>query len=205
MQSIVNRTRNWDMRHWLSLGLIFQIVMVLLTELGMWLWPEGKPESADIQFADQMSFVEYNEKVEDVKAESRDLSDKIIETDKITDDKPINWNNAADPAMDFDQRYQPSLLVNISRDDYPDRARRANAGRVDVAVSLYISASGKIRDVRIRNIRTNSATAEEFKPEFIQAVRKILLTQSRMTGKPYKQNGKAVDFKWDTVVTFTLE
>lgn len=205
VQSLVRRTRKWDMRHWLTAGLIFQIIMVLLTELAMWLWPEKKPQSPDISFAESMSFVEFNEKVEDVKAETKDLSDEIIETDRITDDKPINWDNAADPALDITQRYQPSLLVNISRDDYPDRARRANAGRVDVAVTLYISADGRIRDVRIRNIRTQSGSADSFKPDFIQAVRRILLTQSRMTGKPYTQNGRAVDFTWDTTVTFTLE
>jgi len=164
---------------------------------------DGTGEAPEI--VAEMNFVEFQEPTETVQSETRDLSDEIIETDKPADEKPVNWANAVDPTMDFDQRFTARLQVESSADDYPASARRSNLGTVTAAVTLYISADGRIRDVRINNLRTSSGNIDAFRDDFVQAVRKIFLTKSRLISSPYKSGGEAKDFTWDTIITFTLQ
>ena len=205
IDAIARKTARWGVGEWIFTGLILQIILIFGGQALLDLLPEKEDPEINLEMAAELSFVEFNEIKADVTSETQDLSDKIIEKDKITKEQPINWNNAADPAMDFDQRYSARLLVNISPNDYPTRARRANVGRVTVAVSIYIAANGRIRDVKIRDIRSQGGTAANFKGDFVTAVRKILLQKTKLLNSPYKQSGVAKDFVWDTTVTFTLQ
>lgn len=203
---IARRTEHWYAREWLAAGAVVLALLVVFAQLIFMLLPgedEGTGEAPEI--VAEMSFVEFQEPTETVQSETRDLSDEIIETDKPADEKPVNWANAVDPTMDFDQRFTARLQVESSADDYPASARRSNLGTVTAAVTLYISSDGRIRDVRIRNLRTSSGNIDAFRGDFVQAVRKIFLTKSRLISSPYKSGGEAKDFTWDTTITFTLQ
>lgn len=203
---IARRTERWYAREWLAAGAVVLALLVVFAQLIFMLLPgkdDGTGEAPEI--VAEMSFVEFQEPTETVQSETRDLSDEIIETDKPADEKPVNWANAVDPTMDFDQRFTARLQVESSADDYPASARRSNLGTVTAAVTLYISADGRIRDVRIRNLRTSSGNIDAFRGDFVQAVRKIFLTKSRLISSPYKSGGEAKDSTWDTTITFTLQ
>lgn len=203
---IARRTERWYAREWLAAGAVVLALLVVFAQLIFMLLPgkdDGTGEAPEI--VAEMNFVEFQEPTETVQSETRDLSDEIIETDKPADEKPVNWANAVDPTMDFDQRFTARLQVESSADDYPASARRSNLGTVTAAVTLYISADGRIRDVRIRNLRTSSGNIDAFRGDFVQAVRKIFLTKSRLISSPYKSGGEAKDFTWDTIITFTLQ
>lgn len=203
---IARRTERWYAREWLAAGAVVLALLVVFAQLIFMLLPgkdDGTGEAPEI--VAEMSFVEFQEPTETVQSETRDLSDEIIETDNPADEKPVNWANAVDPTMDFDQRFTARLQVESSADDYPASARRSNLGTVTAAVTLYISADGRIRDVRIRNLRTSSGNIDAFRGDFVQAVRKIFLTKSRLISSPYKSGGEAKDFTWDTTITFTLQ
>lgn len=198
--------RRWDMREWIIVSIFTQTAGIFLFQLILNLLPEKKSEFTAPIMTSELSFVEYNEIKDEKISETQELSDEIIEKDKLTEEPPpVNWTNAADPLMDFSQRYAAKLYVNISPDDYPQRAKRANIGLVSVAVTLYIDSSGKIRDVKIRNIRSNAQAADPYKNEFISAVRKILLEKTKLMNTPYSSKGQAKDFTWDTTVSFTIQ
>lgn len=203
---IARRTERWYAREWLAAGAVVLALLVTMAQLIFMLLPgkdAGTGEAPEI--VAEMSFVEFQEPTETVQSETRDLSDEIIETDKPADEKPVNWANAVDPTMDFDQRFTARLQVESSADDYPASARRSNLGTVTAAVTLLISADGRIVDVQIRNLRTSSGNIDAFRGDFVQAVRKIFLTKSRLISPPYKSGGEAKDFTWDTTITFTLQ
>lgn len=204
---IADRTENWYTKEWLTVGSIVLLLLITFAQLIYFLIPNQKPiDIFDPNLVAEMTFVEFQEPTDTVQAETRDLSDEIIETEKPeAEEKPINWANAVDPTMDFDQRYAARLFVNIGPNDYPERARRSNLGTVTAAVTLYISANGRIRDVKIRTIRTNSGNLDAFHDEFAQSVKKIFLTQAKLANAPYSSGGQAHDFTWDTTVTFTLQ
>ncbi len=203
IQRIAWRTRNWDIREWAPFGFGVQVVLILIYQLGLWLWPSAADDSAPIQVNPEMTFVEFTE-VKDVRAaESQDLSDKIQEVDQLKQE--VNWENAVDPAFDFSQRYVALLSVRKGPDDYPRAARNASLGRVTVAVRLYIDARGKIRDVRIRNIRSDGDAHKPFEREFMAAVRNLLLNKTEVRSRPYLVNGVAQDIVWDETITFTLD
>ncbi len=204
MSFILEKTRRWDIPEWTAASFVLQIVFIFMTQVFLDLLPEREAQAPELSMTASLDFIEFQEIRSEVPAETADLSDEIIEKDTITEEKPINWENAADPAMDFDQRYSAKLLVNISPDDYPDRARRGNVGRVTVAVSLYISAAGKVRDVRIRSIRSQGDAALPYEADFKESVRRILLQKTQLMNAPYAKGGQAADFIWDTTVTFTL-
>jgi hypothetical protein len=204
MTYIVETTKKWDLPRWVSASVVLHVLFLFLGQLLINLLPEEKAQAPELSMSSTLDFVEFQEIRTDLPSDSADLSDKIIEKERITEQKPINWENAADPSMDFEQRYTAKLLVNISADDYPERARRGNAGKVTVAVSLYIASDGHIRDVRIRNIRSTGDAAAPYEKEFIESVRKILLTKTHLLNSPYSKGGKGADFVWDTTVTFTL-
>ncbi len=203
--ALATRTRNWTMREWLSTGVLLQIVLLVLYQLILWIIPEKEEPPLDLSLSAEMTFVEFQEQVAQKTTQTKDLSDKIIEQDKMPAEEPINWDNAADPATDASQRYNARLLVNISPDDYPSRARRASIGQVVVAVTLYIRADGRIGDVKIRKIRSVGDSAKPFEKDFILAVRKILLQKTRLLSSPFNDGHGARDFIWDTTVTFTLQ
>lgn len=196
----------WDLKDWIVLGFILQVFLIIILNYIYQLFPEEKKEPALISLSTDMSFIEYQEpQPQTVQNQTRELSDKIIETTQKVQDEPINWQNAVDPSLDFSQRYVAKIAVNISPDDYPDRAKRSNLGKVKVSVALYISADGKIKDVKINKIESVSGNIDLFKGDFIQAVRNIFLKKSRLLNQPYQVEGNFKDFIWYTTVTFTLE
>jgi hypothetical protein len=141
-------------------------------------------------------------------AKSSGISDgttaaKAGRSDGFADGVGADWGTADDPALDGGSRYSARIAVQISDDDYPSAARRANLGNVVVAVTLLISAEGKISDVRIRYVR--GTNVDNFKNDFITATRKIFLQKARIVNMPYAKNGKRVHFVWDTSVTFKME
>jgi len=195
----------WDMREWLFVSFFLQILAIAVFQIILDLLPSTSEFSPDQIVMKEMSFVEYNEVKEEKPVETQDLSDEIIEKDKLDEEPPVNWNNAVDPAMDMNQRYNARLLVNISPDDYPDRAKRANIGLVTVAVTMYIDSSGKIRDVKIRNIRSADGAVDLYKGDFNEAARKILLKKTKLVNLPYATGGQNKDFIWDTTISFTIQ
>ncbi len=202
---IARRTEHWDLREWLAAGTVVLGLLIVMAQFLYMILPKSKTESAPPEITAEMSFVEFQEPQETVRSETRDLSDQIIETDAPADEKPVNWANAVDPTMDFDQRFTARIQVQTSENDYPARARRSNLGTVTAAVTLLISADGRIRDVRIRNLRTSSGNIDAFRADFVQAVRRIFLTRARLVSPPYRSGGEPRDFTWDTTITFTLQ
>ena len=197
--------RRWGLREWLPAGLILQIAGVLLAELVLVLWPTWNQEAANLDITTEMTFVEYNEIQETLPPETRDLSDEIVEVEELKEEEKINWENAVDPTLDFTQRYSVALDYSNSPDDYPSGARRANVGTVKARVTLYIDTRGRVRDVRIHSVRSTGSAHEPFTQEFRRAIRRVLLTKTRVKAKPYVVNGQAQDIAWDTVFTFRLQ
>lgn len=200
----LERTERWGLREWLPVGFLLQLIMLLIFQLGMWLWPTGEPENVDLSVSTEMTFVEYNEVEDVVTPESKDLSDEIVEVDKLLEEEKINWANAVDPTLDINQRYSIFLDARTGDEDYPDPARRANLGRVTAAVRVYIDKNGRVRDVRVRNIRSQGGGHEPFRTEFIRSIRNVLLNKTRVEGRPYVVNGEAKDIVWDTTISFTI-
>lgn len=196
----------WDSKHWIGVAILLQVLAAPFVQVFLFMnWFDNKGEDPNISLVSELSIVEYQDPTETPPDESQELSDEIQETDSLTEDKPINWANAVDPSLDINQRYVARLLVNISPDDYPTRAANANIGKVVVAVTLYITAQGRVKDVAIRNIRSQGDAAQPFSDDFTRAVRNILLTKTQLAGPVYKVAGEAKDFKWDTTVTFTVQ
>ncbi len=196
----------WDLKNWIFTGFILQIIVIFLIDFIYRFLPDNTSlEYEKISLTTEMSFIEYQEPQITSNAQAKELSDKIIETTKQTKQEEINWQNAVDPTLDFNQRYAARISVNISPDDYPERAKRSNLGKVKVSVALYINAEGKIKDVKIRSIESSNGNIEIYKPDFVQAIRKIFLQKSKLLNKPYQVNGEYKDFIWYTNVIFTLE
>ncbi len=200
-------TRNWRAREYALTSLGIQAVVAPLIHIFLFVQWCNKPDNGPINLSmvSELSIVEFQDIQQGPVKGAQDMSEEIIEREKLTEDKPINWSNATDPTLDMDQRYAAKLLVNISPDDYPQRARRANVGEVTVAVTLYIGADGRVRDVKIRQIRSPGNAAQTFEEDFIRSVRTLLLTKTRLASRPYTVKGEARDFQWDTTVTFTLQ
>ncbi|MEQ9364907.1 MAG: hypothetical protein RIF32_11720 [Leptospirales bacterium] len=200
----LERTERWGLREWLPVGFLLQIVLIVLFQIGVWLWPRSAPENVHLKVSTEMTFVEYNEVEDVVTPESKDLSDDIVEVDKLLEEEKINWANAVDPTLDVNQRYSIFLDARTGDEDYPDPARRANLGRVTAAVRVYIDKNGRVRDVRVRNIRSQGGGHEPFQAEFIRSIRNVLLNKTRVEGRPYVVDGEAKDIVWDTTISFTI-
>ncbi len=208
IKSFLRIVEEWDYRHWFLFGSIVQFILVLFFEILFQIFPREELKQTEIiNLSTELSFLEYQEPVPSpVVPQTRDLSEEIIETKKPIDKvEEINWQNAVDPSLDFNQRYVPRIAISISPDDYPERAKKSNIGIVKVSVALYIDSSGKIRDVKIRKMESDSGNIELFRNEFIMAVRKVFLEKSKLLNKPYEVDGTPRDFIWYTTVTFVLE
>ncbi len=202
---LVERMRGWTLREWCVAGFALQLLVVLIAEAVIQLWPVGDPDAVNLELSTEMTFIEYQEIDEAPQAKSKDLSNEIVEVEKKEVDE-INWNNAVDPTMDFSQRYTALLDVNQGPDDYPSAARNANLGRVTAAIRLYIDAGGRIRDVRVRNIRSAGGSHAAFEQEFVASIRRLILQKTKLKSRPYTDaSGAAQDFVWDTTITFTLQ
>ena len=195
----------WDLRYWTILGVILQIILIFLVDFVYRLLPEKKSDiPTQISLSTDLSFIEYQEpELPTNVSQTKELSEQIIETTQKVEEK-INWNNAVDPTLDFFQRYTAKIAVNISPDDYPERAKRSSLGQVKVSVAVYIGADGKIKDVKIRKIESSSGNIDLFEADFVQAVKKIFLQKAKLLNQPYQVNGENKDFIWFTTVTFTL-
>lgn len=201
---LLQRIERWGLREWLPAAFLLQVVLVVLFQIVVMLWPASEPEQVDLAISTEMTFVEYNEVEDVVTPESKDLSDEIVEVEKLLEQEQINWANAVDPTLDINQRYSIFLDARTGDEDYPDPARRANLGRVTAAVRVYIDRNGRVRDVRVRNIRSQGGGHEPFKAEFIRSIRNVLLNKTRVDGRPYVVNGEAKDIVWDTTISFTI-
>jgi len=201
--ALAKEPMRWDIREWSVVSVALQIALLVLYQIAVLLLPQDDTIAPPLMMT-ELDFVEFTEIQEQV-AEKQELSDTIVEKEKLSEKPPVNWNNAADPTLDLNQRYVARLYVNLSPDDYPKRARRANAGIVKVGVTLYIAADGTMRDVKIRSISGEGNTAELYREDFIRSVRNIILNKTRLMNRPYNQDGTAHDFSWDTVITFTLQ
>jgi len=198
----------WPARNWIALGFLLLLFLIILSDLGMrlaslWLTANTGPQSAPR--ISELSFVEFQQVQTDEVVKTQDLSDQIIEKDALTEESKVNWNNAADPAFDFDQRYDASLEVNVSRNDYPAAARRSSIGTVTARVELYIDKNGRIRDLKVKEIRSPGNAHKPFEQDFIAALRRLYLQKARLRSAPYQNNGQPVDFRWTTVISFTLD
>ena len=192
-------------KDWIVTGLITQVILVVLMQLIIWLIPNETIKMPTLTAVTDLKFVEYQEITENQPTQVQDLSDKIIEKEKKDKLNPINWKNSQDPTMDFSQRYRPLFKFNNVNEYYPDSARRSNLGKVTVSFTMLVGTDGKVKDVRIRNIRSMGGGHKAFQKDFRQAVRLILLKKTRLLTKPYYVNGTAVPFTWDNKIIFTLQ
>jgi outer membrane biosynthesis protein TonB len=206
MVKLTEHLERWDLRNWVFLGMIIQLILIFFIDFLYKIIPTYKKEEpTKISLSTDLSFIEYEEPQPITQQSStKDLSENILETTQKTEEK-INWQNAVDPTLDFTQRYAAKISVTISSEDYPDRAKRSNLGIVRVSVALYIGSDGKIKDVKIRKIESSTGNIQAFEQDFIDAVRKIFLQKAKLLNKPYQIQGEYKDFIWYTTVTFTLE
>ncbi|MFN3605242.1 MAG: hypothetical protein ACK4UJ_11095 [Leptonema sp. (in: bacteria)] len=207
MISLYQILSKWDLRIWTFIGFLIQLFLIFILNLIYNLLPEKKLlDSKKITVVPEMSFIEYEElTTQEIPQQSKELSEEIVETEKKEKQEVINWQNATDPSLDFSQRFSVKIAVSISSEDYPENAKKSNLGKVKVSVALYIGSDGKIKDVQIRKIESQSGNIDAFKQDFIQSVRKVFLQKSKVLSEPYKINGEYKDFIWHTTVTFTLE
>ncbi len=206
---IARKTAHWYIREWMTVGFIIQFLILLFAQMFWWvsvLWQPEKRIEPEAQTPVDMSFVEFQQfqDTSDVPQQAQDLSDEIVEKDRIEKKQAINWENAADPAMDFSQRYVPRLSVDVSSNDYPARATRAGIGKVTAMVDIYIGGDGKVKDVRIRRLSSAGDAHLAFQADFETSVRKIILQKTKLLNTPYTVGGQARDFVWQTRITFTL-
>lgn len=206
MIKLTEHLERWDLRNWVFLGMIIQLILIFFIDFLYKIIPTYKKEEpTKISLSTDLSFIEYEEPQPITQQSStKDLSENILETTQKTEEK-INWQNAVDPTLDFTQRYAAKISVTISPEDYPDRAKRSNLGIVRVSVALYIGSDGKIKDVKIRKIESSTGNIQAFEQDFIDAVRKIFLQKAKLLNKPYQIQGEYKDFIWYTTVMFTLE
>lgn len=200
---IAEKTRRWSLAEWSPFAIVVQSLLITLFWIGQLLWPRPQMDQIDLNPSTEMTFIEYQEVQQDTAAQTQDLSEDIQEVEKQKDE--VNWENAVDPALDPTQRFTALLDVNKGPEDYPGSARNANLGRVTVAVRLYIDANGRIRDVRIRDMRSPGDAHKPFETDFRRSVRNLLLNKTRLKNKPYTVDGQPRDFVWDTRITFTLD
>lgn len=200
----LTKTQNWGLREWIPISIIIQFLLILFVQLIAFLIPKTPEVPPTIRLSTDMSFVEFEAQTTQ-QAQSKDLSDEVIAVDKLKDDTPINWNNAVDPAFDFDQRYTAILSIQNANDEYPISATTAKIGRVQVGVRMYIDASGHIRDVQILNIRSRGNTHKPFEKDFKKAAKKVILYRTKLKNNPYKVSGVSKDFVWETTISFSLQ
>lgn len=208
MLTIYKLIEKWDLRVWTIIGFVLQLFLFFITDLIFKLIPGEKnfEISDSISLVPEMTFLEFEEpEVQNIPQQSKELSEEIIETQKQEKQDRINWQNAVDPSLDFSQRYIARIAVSISPEDYPENAKKSNLGKVKVSVALYIGADGKIKDVQVRKIESQSGNIEAYKQDFIQSVRNVFLKKSKLLSTPYQVNGEYKDFIWYTTVTFILE
>lgn len=141
----------------------------------------------------------------DGKGQSKQAGAEDGAEDGFEDGKGVDWGSGSDPTLDAGSRYTARIIVDVSANDYPASARRSNLGNVVVAVTLYVSRKGTIRDVRIRYVRAASGDVKPFERDFILATRNVFLNKARLANMPYSKEGKAHDFIWDTTVTYSLQ
>ena len=199
------RADRFGNREWFTIGVIVQVLLLLLAQLILNLLPVEVIKPPEIAAVTDLKFVEYQEIRTETPAESQDLSDEIIEKEKKDKLQPINWSNASDPTFDTTQRYRPLFRIGFSADDYPMRARRSNLPRVTVTFSMLIGPDGKIQDLKIKSIRSRSDAHKPFEKEFVEAVRRIILKQTKLVTKPYTVGGAATSFRWDNKIEFILQ
>lgn len=208
LSGIADRTAEWELREWSLAGIGVQLLLLLFMQIFWWLsalWQPSEEPSPELQTQVDMSFVEFQKVTEDLPQQTQDLSEKIVEKEKLEKEQPpINWDNAVDPGMDFSQRYEARLSVNVSTNDYPPRATKANIGSVVALVDIYIGSDGKVKDVRIRQLRSAGNAHQPFENDFRKSVRRIILQKTKLLNKPYSVNGVPKDFVWQTRITFTL-
>ena len=204
LSTLLERTQKWGMREWMPVSFFIQIILIGLVQLIFYLWPLSQIEPPTINLSTDMSFVEFDSQVSD-QAQSKDLADEVIAVDKLKDDTPINWNNAIDPAFDFDQRYTAILSINNANEEYPGSATTAKIGTVQVGVRIYIDASGNIRDAQILSIRSRGGAHKAFEEDFKKAARRVILYKTKLKNNPYKVNGVSKDFVWETTISFSLK
>ncbi|MCS7204931.1 MAG: hypothetical protein NZ853_04480 [Leptospiraceae bacterium] len=196
-----------DLRFWTFVGFCIQVLLLVFAEIFFSLFEDEIIQKKDsVSIFTDLSIIEYQEPTAPIQqAQTKDLSETIIETQKPLKEEQVNWQNAVDPTLDFSQRYVAKISVQVSPDDYPSKAKAFNLGKVKVYVMLYISSTGKIKDVKVRNIESTSGNIDAFREDFYQAVRKIFLEKGKLLSPPYQVNGEYKDFIWYTSVTFMLE
>jgi hypothetical protein len=183
----------------------------LLLAFGMYLylyaWPEQEHYVATVALY-------TGEGETDRETTGKGKGDKNTEKDKKSSDtigtgpasSSVDWGTAADPSVDGGSRYAPDIWVDGSLEDmYPARAKQANLGRVVVAVTLYIDGSGRIRDVRIRYVRSQGNAHAPFEADFRQAAYDVATKRMRLRSAAYRHDGRPVDFIWDTTINFQLQ
>lgn len=198
------RIERFGHKEWILSGILVEIILFLTVQLILNLLPSGAIKSLDIEVVTELKFVEFEEIKTRKVVQTKDLSDTIIEKDKIEKEKKYDWNKASDPTIDPTQRYRPLFRIVASEDDYPDRARHSNLPRVVVHFTMLISPAGKIQDIRIRKIQSEGDAHRPYEDDFIKAVRHVILNRTQLLTKPYNTNGSAVPFTWDSKFEFIL-
>lgn len=200
----MERAEQFGTGEWVLLGLAGNLLLLLLVQLLIWLWPSERQGPLEINAASELSFVEYEEVKNREPVKTKDLSDQIIEKEKIEDEK-INWENAVDPTFDTTQRYRPIFDITVNEDNYPERARRSNLPTVTVNFTMLVSSNGKILDVSIQSIRSPGNAHKVFEADFKKSLRQIILHQTKLITRPYTSGGTPTNFVWKRTMHFRLK
>lgn len=204
-ETVARRAEAFGNGEWMIVGLLANIVILLLAQLILLLWPQERIVPQEIASASELSFVEFQEVKESQPVKSRDFSDKIIEKEKLDKEEEINWSNAADPTFDLTQRYRPQFSFGIGPENYPERARRSSLPVVTVNLAMLVGPDGRIQDVKILGMRSDGDAHRPFEADFRKAVRKIILQQTRLTTRAYRVGGVPTQFEWKTSIKFRLQ
>ena len=190
-------------REWFLLGCLAQAIVLVAAHFILLLLPAERiitPREAEA--TTQFVHEEYQERSVRRPVNSQELSEKIVEKEVLEKKEPINWDNAQDPSFDA-RGYRPVIETSISDEDYPQAARRGTMPDVIVNFTLLIGTDGKVKDVRIKRIRSRGNAHKPFQKEFYAAARRLLL-RTRLKSRPYTVNGKRVPFTWTSTIVFKL-
>ena len=205
LDRLSQKVEDWGNREWFITGVVTLFLLIIITEGIRRFWPKEKLDIPEITAISELSIVEYEEIKVDRPQDSQDLSDKIIEKEKIEKPKPVNWENAVDAAFDQTQRFNPRFKIEVSSDDYPSKARSSNLPKVRIFFTILIGADGKIKAFRIRKIKSPGNIHKPYEKDFIKAARKVIMGKAKLITRPYSVNGVATPFKWDLNMSFTLK
>ncbi|MBL8018374.1 MAG: hypothetical protein JNM27_01795 [Leptospirales bacterium] len=189
----------------ISLGIHFVLAAGMYIYLYAWPEPEHYVASVAIYMGDADVDRETTGKGKGNKDADKDKKPSS-ETGTGPSSNSPDWGTASDPSIEGGTRYAPDIWIDGNLEDlYPARAKQANLGKVTVAITLLFDTTGQVRKAQVRYVRSPGNAHKPFENDFIAAANQVALTRMRLRNQGYRKDGKKVDFKWDTVINFSLQ